>query len=143
MKDGSNNKATKDDFKINGQVKWCPGCGAHAVLYAVQNALTEISAKKEDVVFVSGIGCSSRFPYYINSYGFHTMHGRAPAIASGIKITNSNLNVWVITGDGDSMAIGGNHFIHIIRRNINVNILLFNNKIFEYNNTFGRKLSYI
>ncbi|HJX71459.1 MAG TPA: 2-oxoacid:ferredoxin oxidoreductase subunit beta [Bacteroidales bacterium] len=119
-----------DDFKLNEQVKWCPGCGAHAVLAAMMKALPETNIKKENVVFVSGIGCSSRFPYYINTYGFHGLHGRAFAIASGIKIANPKLSVWVITGDGDSMAIGGNHFIHILRRNINVNILLFNNKIY-------------
>jgi len=127
-----NNKQvlTKHDFKIKEQVKWCPGCGGHSVLSTVQSALVEIGTKKENVVFVSGIGCSSRFPYYINTYGFHSLHGRAPAIASGIKVSNPNLSVWIVTGDGDSLAIGGNHFIHILRRNINVNILLFNNKIY-------------
>jgi 2-oxoglutarate ferredoxin oxidoreductase subunit beta len=118
------------DFKLDGSVKWCAGCGAHAVLSAVQKALPETHIKKENVVFVSGIGCSSRFPYYINTYGFHSLHGRAFAIASGIKVSNPNLSVWVVTGDGDAMAIGGNHFIHILRRNININILLFNNKIY-------------
>ncbi len=121
---------SNQDFKLDVQVKWCPGCGAHAVLSAVQKALPETGIEKEKVVFVSGIGCSSRFPYYINAYGFHSLHGRGPAIASGIKIANPRLSVWLITGDGDSMAIGGNHFIHILRRNINVNILLFNNKIY-------------
>jgi 2-oxoglutarate ferredoxin oxidoreductase subunit beta len=120
----------KHDFNLDTRVKWCPGCGGHAVLAAVKNALPKIGAKKEDVVFVSGIGCSSRFPYYINTYGFHGLHGRAPAIASGIKVSNPGLSVWIVTGDGDSMAIGGNHFIHILRRNIDVNILLFNNKIY-------------
>lgn len=119
-----------EDFKLEGEVKWCPGCGGHAVLAAITRALPEMNVRKENVVFVSGIGCSSRFPYYINTYGFHGLHGRAFAIASGIKVANPKLNVWVITGDGDSMAIGGNHFIHILRRNINVNILLFNNKIY-------------
>jgi 2-oxoglutarate ferredoxin oxidoreductase subunit beta len=119
-----------EDFKLDGPVKWCPGCGGHAVLSAIMKALPETNVKKEDVVFVSGIGCSSRFPYYINTYGFHGLHGRAFAIASGIKVANPRLSVWVVTGDGDSMAIGGNHFIHILRRNINVNILLFNNKIY-------------
>ncbi len=122
--------ATKEDFKLGGPVKWCAGCGGHAVLSTVMNVLPETGVPKENVVFVSGIGCSSRFPYYINTYGFHSMHGRANAIASGIKAANPNLSVWIVTGDGDSMAIGGNHFIHIIRRNINVNILLFNNKIY-------------
>ncbi|MBN2347572.1 MAG: 2-oxoacid:ferredoxin oxidoreductase subunit beta [Bacteroidales bacterium] len=118
------------DYKLDQPVKWCPGCGGHAVLSAVQKALPETGIEKEKVVFVSGIGCSSRFPYYINTYGFHSLHGRGAAIASGIKVANPNLSVWLVTGDGDSMAIGGNHFIHILRRNINVNILLFNNKIY-------------
>jgi 2-oxoglutarate ferredoxin oxidoreductase subunit beta len=118
------------DFKLDGPVKWCAGCGSHAVLSTIRNTLPETGIEKEKVVFVSGIGCSSRFPYYINTYGFHSLHGRAPAIASGIKVANPTLSVWVMTGDGDSMAIGGNHFIHILRRNINVNIILFNNKIY-------------
>lgn len=118
------------DFKLDGPVKWCAGCGSHAVLTTIRNVLPETGVKKENVVFVSGIGCSSRFPYYINTYGFHSLHGRAAAIASGIKVSNPDLSVWVVSGDGDSMAIGGNHFIHIIRRNINVNFLLFNNKIY-------------
>ena len=121
---------THQDYKLDGPVKWCAGCGAHAVLSSVQKALPVTGIKKENVVFVSGIGCSSRFPYYIDTYGFHGLHGRAFAIASGIKVANPNLSVWIVTGDGDSMAIGGNHFIHILRRNINVNILLFNNKIY-------------
>jgi 2-oxoglutarate ferredoxin oxidoreductase subunit beta len=121
---------TRNDFKLDQPVKWCAGCGDYAILSAVQNALPEIGVRKEDVVVVSGIGCSSRFPYYINTYGFHGLHGRAAAIASGVKIANPNLSVWVVTGDGDSMAIGGNHFIHILRRNIDVNILIFNNKIY-------------
>jgi len=121
---------TKADFKIGQPVKWCAGCGGHSVLSTVQGALPEIGYKKENIVFVSGIGCSSRFPYYIHTYGFHGMHGRAAAIASGIKVANPELSVWVVTGDGDLMAIGGNHFIHILRRNIDVNILLFNNKIY-------------
>jgi len=123
-------ECTSQDFKLDGPVKWCAGCGAHAVLSAMLKALPETHIKKENVVFVSGIGCSSRFPYYINTYGFHSLHGRAFAIASGIKVSNPELSVWVVTGDGDSMAIGGNHFIHILRRNININILLFNNKIY-------------
>lgn len=121
---------SRKDFKLDTPVKWCAGCGAHAVLSAIQSTLPETGVKKENVVTVSGIGCSSRFPYYINTYGFHSLHGRASAIASGVKVANPNLSVWVMTGDGDSMAIGGNHFIHIIRRNINVNIVLFNNKIY-------------
>ncbi|MDX2431883.1 MAG: 2-oxoacid:ferredoxin oxidoreductase subunit beta [Bacteroides sp.] len=122
--------STKEDFKLDAPVKWCAGCGAHAVLSTVMNVLPETGVAKEDVVFVSGIGCSSRFPYYINSYGFHSLHGRANAIASGVKLANPDLSVWIVTGDGDSMAIGGNHFIHIMRRNIDVNLLLFNNKIY-------------
>ncbi len=118
------------DFKLEDPVKWCAGCGSHAVLTTIRNVLPETGVKKENVVFVSGIGCSSRFPYYINTYGFHSLHGRAAAIASGIKVANPDLSVWIVTGDGDSMAIGGNHFIHIVRRNINVNILLFNNRIY-------------
>ena len=113
---------TKADFKLDGPVKWCAGCGGHAVLSTVQATMPEVGVKKENIVFVSGIGCSSRFPYYINTYGFHGMHGRATAIASGIKVANPELNVWVVTGDGDLMAIGGNHFIHLLRRNIDVNI---------------------
>jgi 2-oxoglutarate/2-oxoacid ferredoxin oxidoreductase subunit beta len=121
---------TPQDFNLDTQVKWCPGCGGHAVLASIKKALPLTGVPKEKIVFVSGIGCSSRFPYYINTYGFHSLHGRAPAIASGIKVGNPDLNVWIITGDGDSMAIGGNHFIHILRRNIDVNIILFNNKIY-------------
>ena len=130
FQEGENIQVTKKDFTVSGPVKWCSGCGGFAILSAVQGALPETGVKKENVVFVSGIGCSSRFPYYINTYGFHGLHGRGSAIASGIKVANPNLSVWQITGDGDSMAIGGNHFIHILRRNINVNILLFNNKIY-------------
>ena len=121
---------TAKDFKVDGQVKWCAGCGSFSVLNTVKNTLPLTGVKKEDIVFVSGIGCSSRFPYYINTYGFHSLHGRAAAIASGVKVANPNLSVWVVTGDGDSMAIGGNHFIHVVRRNININILMFNNKIY-------------
>ncbi len=123
-------QSVAQDYKFDTPVKWCAGCGSHAVLSTIRNVLPETGVKKEDIVFVSGIGCSSRFPYYINTYGFHSLHGRAAAIASGIKVSNPKLSVWVVTGDGDSMAIGGNHFIHILRRNINVNIILFNNKIY-------------
>jgi len=123
-------KTSKSDFKVDQEIKWCAGCGDYAILSAVQSALAESGVKKEDVVVVSGIGCSSRFPYYINTYGFHGLHGRGAVIASGIKISNPKLNIWHVTGDGDSMAIGGNHFIHAVRRNINMNILLFNNKIY-------------
>lgn len=121
---------TKDDFKVSDDVKWCAGCGDYAILSAVQTVLAELGGRKEDVVFVSGIGCSSRFPYYINTYGFHGLHGRGAAISSGMKIANPDLKIWHITGDGDSMAIGGNHFIHVVRRNIDLNIIIFNNKIY-------------
>lgn len=121
---------TREDFKSPGPVKWCAGCGDYSILAAVNSVLVELGGKKEDIVFVSGIGCSSRFPYYINTYGFHGLHGRGAAIASGIKIANPKLQVWHITGDGDSMAIGGNHFIHTIRRNIDLNIIIFNNRIY-------------
>jgi 2-oxoglutarate ferredoxin oxidoreductase subunit beta len=124
------NVLTRDDFKSPGPVKWCAGCGDYAILAAVNSVLVELGGRKEDIVFVSGIGCSSRFPYYINTYGFHGLHGRGAAIASGIKIANPRLQVWHITGDGDSMAIGGNHFIHTIRRNIDMNIVIFNNRIY-------------
>ncbi len=121
---------TKADFKSDQVVKWCAGCGDFAILSAIQSALVESNVRKEDVVFVSGIGCSSRFPYYMNTYGFHGLHGRGAAIASGMKVANPKLDIWHITGDGDSMAIGGNHFIHLVRRNINMNVILFNNKIY-------------
>ena len=121
---------TKDDYKSDQEVKWCAGCGDYAILSAIQSTLVESNVRKEDVVFVSGIGCSSRFPYYMNTYGFHGLHGRGAAIASGIKVANPKLDVWHITGDGDSMAIGGNHFIHLVRRNIDMNVIIFNNKIY-------------
>jgi len=124
------NQTSPKDFKSDQEVRWCPGCGDHAVLSSVQRALAELGVPKEKVAFVSGIGCSSRFPYYMNTYGFHGIHGRASAIASGLKIANPELSVWQITGDGDALAIGGNHFIHVVRRNININIILFNNEIY-------------
>jgi len=123
-------KYTYKDFTSDQEVRWCPGCDDYVILRAMQKALPEIGVKKEDVVFVSGIGCSSRFPYYMDTYGIHSIHGRAPAIATGVKLANPDLSVWVITGDGDSMAIGGNHFIHVLRRNVNLNIILFNNEIY-------------
>ncbi len=123
-------KYTFKDFASDQEVRWCPGCDDYVVLRAMQKALPEMGLKKEDVVFISGIGCSSRFPYYMDSYGFHGIHGRAPGIASGVKIANPNLSVWVMTGDGDSTAIGGNHFIHLLRRNLDINIVLFNNEIY-------------
>ena len=121
---------TFKDFSSDQEVRWCPGCGDYAILRAVQKAMPEIGKKREDVVFVSGIGCSSRFPYYMDTFGFHSIHGRAPALATGVKLANPDLSVWQITGDGDALAIGGNHFIHAIRRNIDINILLFNNRIY-------------
>lgn len=123
-------KYSVKDFASDQEVRWCPGCGDYAILKAVQKAMPEIGAEKEDIVFVSGIGCSSRFPYYMNTYGFHSIHGRAPAIATGVKLANPKLSVWQITGDGDALAIGGNHFIHALRRNVDINILLFNNRIY-------------
>jgi len=121
---------TKADFESDQMVKWCPGCGAHAILNAVERVFPKIGYRKENFCMVSGIGCSSRFPYYVNTYGIHGIHGRAAAIGSGVKISNPRLSVWIATGDGDSLAIGGNHFIHIIRRNVDVNIILFNNQIY-------------
>ncbi len=126
----SENTISHLDFKNDQSVKWCPGCGDHAILNSVQKAMAELGCKKEEVAVVSGIGCSSRFPYYMSTYGFHTIHGRGPAIASGLKVANPKLKVWQITGDGDALAIGGNHFIHTIRRNIDLNIILFNNRIY-------------
>jgi 2-oxoglutarate ferredoxin oxidoreductase subunit beta len=123
-------KLTAQDLKSDQQIRWCAGCGNHAILNAVQKALPELGIKKEDFVFISGIGCSSRFPYYMNTYGIHSIHGRAAAISSGTKVTNPNLSVWMMTGDGDALAIGGNHFIHTIRRNMGLNIIIFNNEIY-------------
>ena len=121
---------TAKDFASDQEVKWCPGCGDYSILKQVQSILPEIGIKRENMVFVSGIGCSSRFPYYMNTYGIHSIHGRAPAVATGIKLANPELSVWIITGDGDGLSIGGNHFIHLMRRNLDVNILLFNNEIY-------------
>jgi len=121
---------TKEDFASDQMVKWCPGCGSHAILASLENIFPKIGYKKENFCLVSGIGCASRFPYYVNTYGFHGIHGRANPIATGVRVANHQLSVWVISGDGDSMAIGGNHFIHAIRRNIDLNILLFNNEIY-------------
>lgn len=123
-------KYSPKDFKSDQEVRWCPGCGDHAILATIHRALSELNIPRENYVFVSGIGCSSRLPYYMNVYGFHGIHGRAAAIATGVKTANPELSVWVITGDGDSLAIGGNHFIHTIRRNIDLNIILFNNEIY-------------
>ena len=123
-------KLAPKDFKSDQEVRWCAGCGDHAVLSAVHRSMAELGLPKEKYVVISGIGCSSRFPYYMNTYAMHSIHGRAAAIASGVKVANPELSVWVITGDGDSMAIGGNHFIHVIRRNVNLNIILLNNQIY-------------
>nr|WP_229924646.1 2-oxoacid:ferredoxin oxidoreductase subunit beta [Streptomyces sulfonofaciens] len=118
------------DFKSDQEVRWCPGCGDYAVLSAVQGFMPELGLAKENIVFVSGIGCSSRFPYYMNTYGMHSIHGRAPAIATGLASSRPDLSVWVVTGDGDALSIGGNHLIHALRRNVNLKILLFNNRIY-------------
>ena len=118
------------DFATDQEVRWCPGCGDYAILKATQRALANGGSVPENTVFVSGIGCAARLPYYIESYGFHTIHGRAPAIATGVKLANPELDVWVVTGDGDGLSIGGNHMLHAIRRNLNINILLFNNEIY-------------
>jgi len=121
---------TKKDFQTDQEVRWCPGCGDYAILNAVQTVFPELGIPKENFVVVSGIGCSSRFPYYMNTFGFHTIHGRAPAIASGIKLANPDLSVWIATGDGDALSIGGNHLIHALRRNMDLKILMFNNRIY-------------
>jgi 2-oxoglutarate ferredoxin oxidoreductase subunit beta len=137
---------TKKDFMSNQEVRWCPGCGDYAILNNVQKVMPDLGITREKIVFVSGIGCSSRFPYYMNTYGFHSIHGRAPAIATGIKAANPDLSVWVITGDGDALSIGGNHFMHVLRRNLDINYILFNNRIYgltkgQYSPTsvFGQK----
>ncbi len=121
---------TFKDFQSDQEVRWCPGCDDYVVLRSIQKSLPQMDRKKEDFVFISGIGCSSRFPYYVDTYGMHTIHGRAAAIATGVKLANPDLSVWVASGDGDSMAIGGNHFIHVIRRNVDINYILFNNEIY-------------
>jgi 2-oxoglutarate/2-oxoacid ferredoxin oxidoreductase subunit beta len=118
------------DFKTDQEVRWCPGCGDYAILAAVQGFMPELGVPRENIVFISGIGCSSRFPYYMNTYGMHSIHGRAPAIATGLSTSRPDLSVWVVTGDGDALSIGGNHLIHALRRNVNLKILLFNNRIY-------------
>ncbi len=118
------------EYASDQEVRWCPGCGDYAILKAIQKTLAELEVSRERTVFVSGIGCASRFPYYMSTYGFHTIHGRAPAIATGVKLTNPDLDVWVVVGDGDGLSIGGNHMLHVLRRNINLQILLFNNEIY-------------
>ena len=123
-------KQTAKEYKSDQEVRWCPGCGDYVVLNAVQSFLPTLGLKRENIVFVSGIGCSSRFPYYLNTYGMHSIHGRAPAIATGLAVSRPDLSVWVVTGDGDGLSIGGNHLIHALRRNVNLKILLFNNRIY-------------
>src|SRR6201747_1300799 len=123
-------KQTRKDFTSDVDVRWCPGCGDYAILATVQGFLPEVGVKRENIVFISGIGCSSRFPYYVETFGMHSIHGRAPAIATGLAPSRPDLNVWVITGDGDALSIGGNHLIHALRRNVNLTILLFNNQIY-------------
>ncbi|MGI8524339.1 MAG: 2-oxoacid:ferredoxin oxidoreductase subunit beta [Mycobacteriales bacterium] len=123
-------KQTAKDFKTDQEVRWCPGCGDYAILAAVQGFMPELGLRRENIVFVSGIGCSSRFPYYMDTYGMHSIHGRAPAIATGLAASRPDLSVWVVTGDGDGLSIGGNHLIHALRRNVNLKILLFNNRIY-------------
>ncbi len=123
-------KLTIKDYASDQEVRWCPGCGDYAILKTIQKLLPEFEQPKENQVFISGIGCSSRFPYYMNTFGFHTIHGRAPAIATGVKLANPELDVWVITGDGDGFSIGGNHMLHVLRRNVDLQILLFNNEIY-------------
>lgn len=125
-----NTPITAKDFATDQDVRWCPGCGDYSILKQMQTVLPELGIARKDLVFISGIGCSSRFPYYMNSYGMHSIHGRAPAVATGLKMANPDLSVWIITGDGDGLSIGGNHLIHLLRRNLNVNILLFNNEIY-------------
>jgi 2-oxoglutarate/2-oxoacid ferredoxin oxidoreductase subunit beta len=126
----SGQKYTVKDFQSDQEVRWCPGCGDYSILAQAQRIMPDIGVPKHKIVFVSGIGCSSRFPYYMDTYGFHSIHGRATAIASGVKLAQPDLSVWVVTGDGDGMSIGGNHLIHLLRRNIDLNVLLFNNQIY-------------
>ena len=128
--DGAPITLTRKDFATDQDVRWCPGCGDYAILATMQRLMPELGVPKENTVFVSGIGCSSRFPYYMNTYGLHSIHGRAPAIATGLKASRPDLDVWIVTGDGDALSIGGNHLIHLLRRNINVQLLLFNNQIY-------------
>ena len=126
---------SKKDFQTDQEIRWCPGCGDYAILSAVQSVFAELGVPREKFVMISGIGCSSRFPYYVSTYGFHSIHGRAPAIATGVKLARPDLNVWIVTGDGDALSIGGNHFMHLIRRNINVKVLLFNHSDVDFPGT--------
>jgi 2-oxoglutarate ferredoxin oxidoreductase subunit beta len=127
---GEQTKLSRKDFVSDQDVRWCPGCGDYAILAQVQRVMPELNIPRENIVFISGIGCSSRFPYYMNTYGFHSIHGRATALASGLKLARPDLSVWVVTGDGDGLSIGGNHLIHLLRRNLDINVLLFNNEIY-------------
>jgi 2-oxoglutarate ferredoxin oxidoreductase subunit beta len=136
-------KLTAKDFKSDQEVRWCPGCGDYAILAAMQSFMPELGIPREKIVFISGIGCAARFPYYMQTYGMHSIHGRAPAIATGLAVSRPDLSVWVVTGDGDALSIGGNHLIHALRRNVNVKILLFNNRIYgltkgQYSPTSGQ-----
>jgi len=136
-------KLTMKDFKSDQEVRWCPGCGDYAILAAVQSFMPELGLPRERIVFISGIGCAARFPYYMQTYGMHSIHGRAPAIATGLAVTRPDLSVWVVTGDGDALSIGGNHLIHALRRNVNLKILMFNNRIYgltkgQYSPTSGQ-----
>ena len=126
----SPDKLTAKDYATDQEVRWCPGCGDYAILKAVQRTLAELQVDPDQTVFVSGIGCAARFPYYMETYGFHTIHGRSPAIATGVKLANPDLDVWVVGGDGDMLSIGGNHTMHALRRNVDLNVLLFNNEIY-------------
>ena len=130
MSEVLNGELTAKALETDQEVRWCPGCGDYSILKQVQKVIPELGVNREDIVFISGIGCSSRFPYYMNTYGMHSIHGRAPAVVSGLKTTNPDLSVWMITGDGDSLSIGGNHLIHLLRRNFDINVLLFNNQIY-------------
>src|SRR6187431_1661885 len=130
MTDAAVNLTSKKDWTSDQEVRWCPGCGDYGILLAVQQLMPELGVARENVVFISGIGCSSRFPYYMNTYGMHSIHGRAPAFATGLKAVRPDLQVWIVTGDGDGLSIGGNHLMHCIRRNVDVKILLFNNQIY-------------
>src|SRR5271154_7065273 len=123
-------ETTRKDWTSDQEVRWCPGCGDYSILAAVQMLMPELGVRRESTVFLSGIGCAARFPYYMNTYGLHSIHGRAPAIATGLALAREDLSVWVVTGDGDALSIGGNHLIHALRRNINLTILLFNNRIY-------------
>jgi 2-oxoglutarate ferredoxin oxidoreductase subunit beta len=139
----TNGKLTAKEFKTDQEVRWCPGCGDYAILAALQSFMPELGIARENIVFISGIGCAARFPYYMQTYGMHSIHGRAPAIATGLAVSRPDLSVWVVTGDGDALSIGGNHLIHALRRNVNLKILLFNNRIYgltkgQYSPTSGQ-----